>query len=130
VEKGDLPRGNETVLVAEDEPSVRSLTVRVLQGLGYTVLETEQGAEALRLAREHAGEIHLLLTDVVMPLLGGKKLADELRVTRPDVKCLFISGYTDNAIVHQGILGEETAFLQKPFTAATLARKLREVLDG
>jgi len=130
VHQGDLPRGHETVLVVEDEPAVRRLAVRALQRRGYTVLEAENGADALRIAREHGGDIHLLLADVVMPLLGGKRLADELRVMRPDVKCIFFSGYTDNAIVHQGVLDAGTAFIQKPFTAATLARKVREVLDG
>jgi two-component system, cell cycle sensor histidine kinase and response regulator CckA len=125
-----VPRGNETVLVAEDEPAVRELAVGALREQGYAVLEAANGDEALRVAAEHGGrEIHLLLTDVVMPRLGGKQLAEQLSGVRGWTKVLYMSGYTDDAIVHRGVLDPEVAFLQKPFTGAALARKVREVLD-
>jgi CheY-like chemotaxis protein len=127
---GYLPRGNETVLLAEDEPLVRGFVVRVLHGLGYKVLEAGNGEEAIRLVRKHIGEeIHLLLTDVVMPQMNGRELAEQLKTIRPDIKLLFTSGYTDNAMVQHGLLDSNIAFLEKPFLAATLARKVREALD-
>jgi signal transduction histidine kinase/CheY-like chemotaxis protein len=124
-----LPRGSETVLLVEDDLSVRGLAVRVLRENGYNLLEAANGNEALRMAQEYAGEIHLLLTDVVMPQMGGKELADRIKPLRPDIKVLFTSGYTDNAIVHHGVLEPGTNFLQKPFSPASLAHKVREVLD-
>jgi PAS domain S-box-containing protein len=125
-----LPRGGETVLLVEDEPSVRDLAHRLLNQQGYKVLEAANGEEALHVAQEHAGEkIHLLLTDVVMPRMGGKELADQLKILRPDIKVLYASGYTDNAIVHHGVLERGTHFLQKPFSPSGLVRKVREVLD-
>jgi CheY-like chemotaxis protein len=125
-----LPRGRETVLLVEDEPSVRDLAHRLLNQQGYKVLEAANGEEALRVAQEHNGEeIHLLLTDVVMPQMGGKELAEKLKTLRPDIKVLYTSGYTDDAIVHQGILEHGTYFLQKPFSLKTLSHKVREVLD-
>jgi PAS domain S-box-containing protein len=125
-----IPQGSETVLVVEDEPSVRSLATHILRHQGYRILEASNGEEALRVVQEHAGEnIHLLLTDVVMPHMGGKELADQLKILRPDIKVLYTSGYTDNAIVNHGILEPGTNFLQKPFSPTTLARKVREVLD-
>jgi two-component system cell cycle sensor histidine kinase/response regulator CckA len=97
---------------------------------GYTVLEAANGEEALRVAREHGGDkIHLLLTDVVMPQMGGKELADQLKLLIPEIKILYTSGYTDNAIVHHGVLDPGTHFLQKPFSPKMLSRKVREVLD-
>ncbi len=128
-EAGFVPRGTETVLVVEDEVMVRAIVTRTLAEQGYRVLEAADGNEALRLAREYAGEIHLLLTDVVMPQMGGRELRDRFALMRPRAKTLFVSGYTDNAIAHRGILEPGIAFLQKPFTAAALARKVREVLD-
>jgi PAS domain S-box-containing protein len=129
-ETESLPRGSETVFLVEDEPSVRSLAYRVLCQQGYTVLEAANGEEALRVAQEHAGEkIHLLLTDVVMPQMGGRELAETLKLLRPDIKVLYTSGYTDNAIVHHGVLNPGTHFLQKPFSPKTLSHKVREVLD-
>ncbi|MDH7490421.1 MAG: response regulator, partial [Anaerolineae bacterium] len=128
-EEGYVPRGTETVLVVEDEANVRAIVTRTLTEQGYTVLEAADGYEALRLAREYKGEIHLLLTDVVMPQMGGKELSERFAAIRPGVKTLFMSGYTDNAIVHRGILDPGVVFLQKPFTAAALARKVRQVLD-
>jgi YesN/AraC family two-component response regulator len=94
------------------------------------VLEAANGVQALRVAQEHAGEtIHLLQTDVVMPQMGGKELANQLKILRPEVKVLYTSGYTDDAIVHHGVLEPGINFLQKPFSPATLAQKVREVLD-
>jgi CheY-like chemotaxis protein len=118
------------VLLVEDEQEVRLLAHRLLSQQGYRVLEATNGEEALYVAQEHGGEkIHLLLTDVVMPQMGGKELADQLKILRPDIKVLYTSGYTDNAIVHQGVLNPGTHFLQKPFSLKTLSHKVREVLD-
>ncbi len=129
-ETDSLPRGSETVLLVEDEQSVKSLANRILRLQGYTLLEAADGEEALRVAQEHAGEkIHLLFTDVVMPHLGGKELSDQLKLLRPDIKVLYTSGYTDNAIVHQGMLEPGTYILQKPFSPQSLSQKVREVLD-
>jgi two-component system cell cycle sensor histidine kinase/response regulator CckA len=127
--EGYLPLGSETVLTVEDEASVRSITARVLTELGYRVLEAANGEDALRVAQKHDGPIHLLVTDVVMPQMGGGELAGRMATMRPEVKVLFVSGYTDEAIVRAGILNRRAAFLQKPFTTAALARKVRETLD-
>ncbi len=128
-DKDSLPGGRETIFLVEDEPSVRGLAVQVLRESGYNLLQAANGTEALRVAQEYAGKIHLLLTDVVMPQMGGKELADRLKPLRPDIKVLFTSGYTDNAIVHHGVLGPGIEFLQKPFSPEALAQKVREVLD-
>ena len=126
-----LPRGKETVLVVEDETAVRALATRVLRAQGYLVLEAINGAEAIRVAEAYApATIDLLLTDVVMPELGGQAAATQISARNSTMKVLFISGYTDNAIVHHGRLEEGVAFLHKPFTPAMLTRKVREVLDG
>ncbi|MFN8668172.1 MAG: PAS domain S-box protein [Gemmatimonadaceae bacterium] len=123
-------RGHETVLLVEDDEAVRAIAVRALRGQGFTVLEAHDGVDALQVARAHAGVIHILVTDVVMPRLGGKELAAQLVVERPAMKVLFASGYTRNAIVHQGVLEEGIHFLQKPYVPATLTKRVREVLDG
>jgi PAS domain S-box-containing protein len=120
--------GSETVLLAEDEELVRHLAVDILEGHGYTVLQASTGEEALRIAQEHEGRIDLLFTDVVMPRMNGKELADRISELHPEVKVLYASGYTDEAIVHLGVLEPGIAFLQKPFTPSSLARKVREVL--
>jgi two-component system cell cycle sensor histidine kinase/response regulator CckA len=103
---------------------------RTLAGRGYDVLEASHGLEALELAQEHRGPIHLLLTDVVMPHLSGKDLAERLRASRPDVRVLFVSGHSDEAIERHGVLAPESAFLQKPIVPDALARMVRDILDG
>jgi CheY-like chemotaxis protein len=125
-----MAHGTETVLIAEDEASVRSLVARVLRDRGYTVLEASNGQEALDAAQKYEGEILLLITDIIMPGMNGKDLAAQLQSIRPDIRTLYVSGYTENAIVHRGILDSEVDFLQKPFTTRNLARKVREVLDS
>ena len=121
--------GAETVLLVEDDPGVRALNRRILERCGYTVLEASDGDEAVRAAAGHAGPIHLLLTDVVMPGDGGRVVAERLVELRPELKVLYASGYTDDAVVRHGILSETMNFLQKPFTPAALAHVVREVLD-
>ena len=123
------PHGTETVLVVEDEEGVRVLNRLILTGCGYTVLEAADGEEALRVLAGHTGPIHLLISDVVMPGVGGRVVAERVRQTHPDVRVLFVSGYTDDAVIRHGILQEGVNFLQKPFSAAALAIKVRQVLD-
>jgi len=123
------PRGVETVLLVEDEPAVRKFGRLALETHGYAVLEAASGEEALRLAASHAGPIHILITDVVMPKMGGREAAEILRSRHAGLKVLFVSGYTDDAVVRHGIVEATDAFLQKPFTPLTLARKVRESLD-
>ena len=122
--------GNETILVVEDEPALRKVASRTLEAAGYTVLIAADGEEARRVMAEHAGEIHLLLTDVIMPRMSGSALAQELSKAYPALKVLYMSGYTDNAIARHGVLDAGTEFLAKPFSLSELARKVREVLDG
>jgi two-component system cell cycle sensor histidine kinase/response regulator CckA len=124
-----LPQASETVLVVEDEIAVRSLVQHVLSSKGYLVLEASRGDEALSVCRRHQGPIHLMLTDVIMPQMSGRELATRLATVQPDMKVLFMSGYTSEGIVHHGVLERGTAFLQKPFTPNSLARKVREVID-
>jgi len=121
-------RGSETILVLEDEARVRKLICEVLAGRGYQVLEAVRGEEAVRIAAEHHGRIHLLLADVVMPEMSGPQALEQIRERRPNMKVLFMSGYTDEAMAHHGILDSGAPFLQKPFLPETLARKVREVL--
>jgi two-component system, cell cycle sensor histidine kinase and response regulator CckA len=123
-------RGTETVLVAEDAPAVRAVACEVLARHGYTVLQAVNGRAALTLGSEHGGPIHLLVTDVIMPEMSGRQLADRLKEIRPELKVLFVSGYTDDAITRHGVLEPGIAFLQKPFTPDSLARKVREVLSA
>jgi two-component system, cell cycle sensor histidine kinase and response regulator CckA len=123
------PRGSETVLLVEDEDGVRELTREILTMNGYTVIAARHGAEALEVCQRHSGEIALILTDVVMPQMSGHELMERIRPLRPSLKVLYMSGYTDKAIVRHGMLTGDIAFLQKPFTPDALARKVREVLD-
>jgi signal transduction histidine kinase/CheY-like chemotaxis protein len=122
--------GMETILLVEDEDAVRDLARDILADCGYTVLEAPHGAEALKISEQYAGKIDLMLTDVVMPEMNGRELAERLAAQRPETKVLYMSGYTDHAVVHHGVLAPQTEFLQKPFTEAVLARKLREILDA
>ena len=125
-----VPRGSETILVVEDEDVVRGLARKILEQAGYYVLDARGGEEAVRLCRELPGPIHLLLTDVVMPERSGKEIAQCMAKLRPSTRVLYMSGYTDDAIVHHGVLDSDVEFIQKPFTPIALARKVREVLDA
>jgi two-component system, cell cycle sensor histidine kinase and response regulator CckA len=123
------PSGNETVLLVEDEDSVRALAKHVLQNCGYTVIEAMDGTEAIQKAASHEGPIDLLVSDVVMPHLGGRPLAERLLALKPQAKVLFLSGYTNDAVLRHGVLETDYAFLQKPFSTGALAQKVRDVLD-
>jgi PAS domain S-box-containing protein len=125
-----LPRGTETILLVEDEKGVRELAREYLEMSGYTVIEAEDGHTALELASLHAGPIQLLMTDVVMPGISGRELAVRVAKIRPGIKILYMSGYTDQSVVHHGILETDAVLLQKPFTLVTLASKLREILTA
>ncbi len=121
--------GTEKILLVEDDRMVRDLAQSVLRNCGYTVIAPERIADMESVCREYAGWVDLLLTDVVMPGVSGRDLASSMTSLRPDMKVLYMSGYTDNAIVHKGLLDPGIWFLPKPFTPATLAAKVREVLD-
>jgi len=126
----EAPKGSaEFILLVEDEDQVRKLASRILQGSGYVVLEARDGREGLELCEAHQGKIDLLLTDVVMPELGGRKLAERILTIRPEIKVLFMSGHTQDVILKEGV-NAGTPFLQKPFTPAALAYKVREVLNS
>ncbi len=128
---GLMPSGTETLLVVEDEPSVRHLACSVLKGQGYQVLSAINGKDAIHVARLHQGPpIRLVVTDVVMPLMGGKVMAEWLKTSDPDLKILFTSGYTDDTITRHGVLATGVEFLSKPYTPATLSFKVREMLDA
>jgi PAS domain S-box-containing protein len=124
-----LPQGSETILLVEDEESIRSLVRGILRSRGYTVLEAGRPLEALEISRKFDQPIDLLFTDVVMPQMSGREVAEQISAARPNTKVLYMSGYTDQAIAHHGVLNPGVPFLQKPFTPDALAQKVREVLD-
>jgi CheY-like chemotaxis protein len=123
-----VPRGDETILLVEDEVTVREVASRILSGAGYRVLAADSPADAVRLCREHPGTIDLLVSDVVMPEVSGPKLAEQLIVARPSMRVLFMSGYTDDAVIGHGVLSSGSSFVQKPLTPEALTLKVREVL--
>jgi DNA-binding NtrC family response regulator len=125
-----VPSGTETILLVEDEEGVRKLAREVLERNGYTVLTARDGAEAIAVCHSHGAGIHLMVTDVVMPGMGGPESASMVQSLRPGMKVLFMSGYADRAIAGHRVLDPGMPYLQKPFTPAALARKVREVLDG
>jgi CheY-like chemotaxis protein len=122
--------GTETILLVEDDEMVRTLVRETLERNGYKILDAAGPIEARRIADQYRNPIHLLITDVVMPKVSGRDLADQLTRKRHDLKVLYMSGYTDNAVLNSGILQKEVAFLQKPFTPASLSDKVREVLES
>jgi two-component system cell cycle sensor histidine kinase/response regulator CckA len=124
------PPGRHTVLVTEDEKLVRDLVGTVLQSQGYQVLLATDGQDALRICQEHSGAIDLLLTDMVMPGISGSELAQAMIRLRPELKVLYMSGYTEYAVVNQGVMERVQSFIWKPFTNAALLEKVRQVLDG
>jgi nitrogen-specific signal transduction histidine kinase/ActR/RegA family two-component response regulator len=127
---GPFPRGTETVMVVEDEPALRQLACRLLMAQGYEVLPAGNGQEALEVVRNHRGApIRLVITDVIMPLMDGKEMAERLTAADPSLAILYTSGYTDDAIIHHGVLAADVEFLPKPYTLATLSCKVRELLD-
>jgi len=125
-----VPRGDETVLLVEDEPEVRDLAREILEGSGYTVLQACDAQDAVFMAERHTGPIDLLLTDVIMPRESGRALVERLRPLRPEMQVLYMSGYTNEAIVRHGVLDPDTQFIQKPFSPAGLGHKVRAAIDG
>jgi CheY-like chemotaxis protein len=127
--KEELPHGNETILIVEDEEEVRQLISKMLERQGYAILETSNGEEALLACGRCEGSIHLMLVDVIMPGMSGSELVKALKPLYPEIKILYMSGYTDDAIARHGVLEKGVNYIQKPFTLEGLARKIREVLD-
>jgi PAS domain S-box-containing protein len=128
--KEPLPRGTETILAVDDDPGIRRLVAAALQSLGYTVIEAGSGVDALKVAEAHAGTIDLLLTDVIMPGMSGRQLAETFAPIRPEMKVVYMSGYTDEVIAHKGILLPGIHFISKPLVPTKMARRLRNILDG
>ena len=120
----------EPVLLVEDEPAVRAVATRVLREAGYTVFEAASGPAAVAVAERETRRIDVLVTDVIMPRMSGRELADRLLARRPELKVLYVSGYTDDSILHHGVLEPGMFFLEKPFAAEALLRKVRQVLDS
>jgi CheY-like chemotaxis protein len=127
---GPISTGHETILLVEDDPAILEVTSMILEIQGYTVLQAGTPGEAIRLAQDHPGVLHLLLTDVVMPEMNGRDLAKNLLAHFPNLKRLFMSGYTANVIAHHGVLDEGVHFIQKPFSTKDLAEKVRDALDS
>ena len=123
-------RGDETILLVEDEPAILKMGQIILEKFGYRVLAATGPGEAMQAAGEHAGPIHLLISDVVMPEMNGRELAQGLTALYPEVKCLFMSGYSGDVIAHHEVLDEGVHFIQKPFSMQALAAKVRAVLDN
>ena len=126
----EYARGAETILLVEDEPGLLSLTRQILIRLGYSVLTASTPGEAIQVARDHAGRIHLLITDVIMPEMNGKQLERSLRTHCPEIKCLFMSGYTGDIITQHGLLDEGVHFIPKPFSMQSLSAKVRDMFDS
>ncbi|MEF9438525.1 MAG: response regulator [Candidatus Mariimomonas ferrooxydans] len=126
----NIPVGNETILLVEDEDLVRASTVKILQSLGYEVIAARDANEALSKYKEYNGMIHLLLSDVIIPDMSSRDLSERLKKLSPELKVLFVSGYTGNVIAKHGILESGLSFLQEPFSKAALAHKIREVLES
>jgi CheY-like chemotaxis protein len=126
---GPVAGGRETILLVEDEVQVRQVALAILRQLGYHVLEADTPEQALEHGTRFRGRIDLLLTDVVMPRLSGRQVADRIAILRPGIAVLFMSGYTDDAMLHHGVIDSGMAFVQKPLTPTALARKVRDVLD-
>jgi len=125
-----MPQGTETILVVDDEPAVKNFVAEILRNCGYTVLEAAHGHEAIFALKKHEGAVHLLLSDLMMKWMNGRRTAEEIRALQPEVKILFMSGYTDDAFVRQNQQEGKSFFLAKPFTPNALAVKVREVLDS
>jgi len=122
--------GTETILLVEDEDAVRDLAQRILQSRGYTVLSAQHGGDALQMAAVPSQRIDLVLTDIVMPAMNGRELAEALRISKPGLRVIFMSGYTDDEIVRRGLHDPNVSFLPKPFTAESLSREVRKALDS
>jgi len=129
VTESRIERGHETILLVEDEPTLLDMTREMLEIHGYKVFPSQNPEEAIRLAEEHAHEIRLLITDVVMPGMNGRDLAENLTARIPGLKCLFMSGYTASIIARQGVLDQSVHFIQKPFSMKDLTIKVRQVMD-
>jgi CheY-like chemotaxis protein len=127
--RATAPSGSETILVVEDNPSVRNLTCANLARRGYKVLQAGSGTEAMQVVAAHTGRISLLLTDVIMPAMGGRQLADQLTAREPQLKVVYMSGYTDDAVIRHGVLESSAGFLHKPFSSNALLRKVRDAID-
>jgi CheY-like chemotaxis protein/histone H3/H4 len=125
----EMPRGSETILLVEDEAKLRNILSEILRGLGYSVLVAEDGQNALGISAAHEAPIDLLITDIIMPGIGGRELANHLVHARPELNVLYISGYTDDSIITQGVFSNKLAFLQKPISTTDLAHKVRAILD-